>query len=192
MAAGARSSVALCPVRGLCVTLCACSSLPSRPGPHACIVDILGQRHPGAGQTLMALVWAASRGSSDTVHPPSHAALIAHACVCESALLSLGLAMMAPAWRDISCFGGRVPLSSTPCHRYPDRSRACVRISAAQLELGYDGASVARHQLHEGGRCPASPPPRCYPDRSHACVLIGAAQRGLDFDGAGVARHQLL
>ena len=135
MAAGARSSVALCPVRGLCVTLCACSSLPSRPGPHACIVDILGQRHPGAGQTLMALVWAASRGSSDTVHPPSHAALIAHACVCESALLSLGLAMMAPAWRDISCFGGRVPLSSTPCHRYPDRSRACVRIGAAQLEL---------------------------------------------------------
>ena len=35
--------------------------------------------------------------------PPVTVALIAHARVCVSALLSLSLAMMAPAWRDISC-----------------------------------------------------------------------------------------
>ena len=95
--------------------------------------------------------------------------MIAHARVCVLARLRhelyfdgasgarnqvpLGLAaprdldMMVPARRDIGCFGGRVPLGFPPCRPLPDRSRACVRIGAAQLELDFDGASVALHQL---------------------------------------------
>ena len=53
-----------------------------------------------------------------TVAPPVTVTLIAHARVCVSALLSLSLAMMAPAWRDISCSRAGAaqlpPLAVTP------------------------------------------------------------------------------
>jgi len=77
--------------------------------------------------------------------------------VCVSALPSVGLTLMAPARRDITCSRAGL-VGFPPPRRYPDRSRACVRIGAAQRGLDYDGASAARHQLLEGGRCPGSPP----------------------------------
>ena len=183
--------------------------------------------HPGAAS-------AALRGSFDAVHPPSHAALIAHARACVSALLSVGLAMMTPARRDIGCSragAARLP----PPRRYPDRSHACAHMGAAQRGLDFDGAGVARYRLIAGFGCSASPcldrsrvcvrvlarlrhelyfdgaglcwrgvscfggrvllrcgPCHRYPDRSRACVRISAAQLEPGHGGASVARHQLL
>ena len=51
--------------------------------------------------------------------------LIAHVLVCVSLLPSVGCTLMAPAWRDISRFGGRLAAQpfSFPHRRYLDRSR---------------------------------------------------------------------
>jgi hypothetical protein len=104
---------------------------------------------PSVGLTLMAPVWrgiSCSRALAAQLRP----ALIAYARVFVSALLGLSLAMMEPVWRDIGCFGGRVLIGFTPCHRYRDRSCACVHIDAAQLGLYSGGASFVCRPLLAG------------------------------------------